>query len=50
MCDVGFEDEGEVRVGCVDVIRVFVEGFVDDGATALSDEQDVTRRLWPLQR
>ena len=36
--DMWFQDEGNVWVGGMDVVRVFVEGFVDDGATALSDE------------
>lgn len=46
--DLGLEDEGDVRIGRVDVVGVFVDGFSDDVGATLVNDQDVARRLRPL--
>lgn len=48
--DFWFEDQRDVWVGRVDVVCVFMDGFIDDLGAILVDDQDVTRGLWPLQR
>lgn len=48
--DLGFENERDVRVGRMDVIGVFVDGFSDDVGATLVDDQDIARWLRPLQR
>jgi hypothetical protein len=46
--DFGLEDQRDVRIGRVDVIGVFVDGFIDRVGTRLGDDKDVARWLRPL--
>lgn len=46
--DLGLEDQRDIRVGCMDVVGVFMDGLIDSVGTRLGDDEDVTRWLGPL--
>jgi len=46
--DFGLEDQRDVRVGRVDVVGVFMDGFINSIGARLVDDQDIARWLRPL--
>jgi hypothetical protein len=46
--DFGLEDQRDVGIRRVNVVSVFMDGFINSVGTRLGDDKDVARWLRPL--
>ena len=46
--DFGLEDQGDIGIGRVYVVCIFMNGFIDNVRARLVDDQDIARWLRPL--